>query len=205
MGWSVLIWGGPFENFRIWGSPFLFGYGVVRPMNARRWGGPSAGWDMGWSRSLLFGYGVVFPWSHMGWSVPKAFGYRVVRLCSEMGWSRSLVFGYGVVLSCSHMGWSVPKAVGYGVVPTANDQYATPGPNHRCHLVVQLLKQLPPSVGTTVLVQQESSLCCRGSNRAVVMMPLSATVLCVDHPRQNGVGKVDGAPIRTHLQGGSTW
>ena len=167
MGWSVLIWGGPFENFRIWGSPFLFGYGVVRPMNARRWGGPSAGWDMGWSRSLLFGYGVVFPWSHMG--------------------------------------WSVPKAVGYGVVPTANDQYATPGPNHRCHLVVQLLKQLPPSVGTTVLVQQESSLCCRGSNRAVVMMPLSATVLCVDHPRQNGVGKVDGAPIRTHLQGGSTW
>ena len=63
------------------------------------------------------------PWAHMGWSVPKAFGYRVVRLCSEMGWSRSLVFGYGVVFPCSHMGWSVPKAVGYGVVRTANDQY----------------------------------------------------------------------------------
>ena len=134
MGWSVLIWGGSFENIRIWGGPFLFGYGVVRPMNARRWGGPSAGSEMGWSRSLVFGYGVVFPWSHMGWSVPKAFGYGVVR--------------------------------------TANDQYAT-RPNHRCHLVVQLLDQLPPSVGTTVLVQQESLLCCRGSNRAVITMPLS--------------------------------
>ena len=172
MGWSVLIWGGSYENIRIWGGPFLFGYGVVRPMNARRWGGPSAGSDMGWSRSLMFGYGVVFPWSHMGWSVPKAFGYRVVRLCSEMGWSRSLVFGYGVVFPWSHMGWSVPKAFGYGVVRTANDQYAT-RPNHRCHLVVQLLDQLPPSVGTTVLVQQESLLCCRGSNRAVITMPLS--------------------------------
>ena len=52
---------------------------MVRPINARIWGGPSGRSDMGWSARWVFGYGVVFPRSHMGWSVLKAFGYGVVR------------------------------------------------------------------------------------------------------------------------------
>ena len=41
----------------------MFGYGVVRPMNARRWGGPSAGWDMAYGVFPLVFIGCSsIPW-----------------------------------------------------------------------------------------------------------------------------------------------